>query len=161
MDSPVRRTVAAIGLQSVQFQCNHTNHIAILCSFAIQLQSSLVVSIGLDGMDCTSNWERLIELASRDNRWIASIVDLSCDCRADSLEIALIWSRIVYYHGFRFSLVDCLAILCTFAIQSQSSSTVLIEVDCNRIALNLQFLCNPHDCKRLCRHRQGFGWTAL
>ena len=77
MDSPVRRTVAAIGLQSVQFQCNHTNHIAILCSFAIQLQSSLVVSIGLDGMDCTSNWERLIAICGYPRSWVQSFDHLA------------------------------------------------------------------------------------
>ena len=87
--------------------------------------------------------------------------DLHRDCRADRLEIALIWSRIVYHNGLWCSLFDRLAILCTFAIQSQSGSTVLIEVDCNRIALNLQFHRNPQDCKRLCRHCRGFGWTAL
>ena len=42
---------------SVQFQFNLTNHIAILCSFAIQSQSILVVLIAVRiGLDCDRNW---------------------------------------------------------------------------------------------------------
>ena len=42
---------------SVQFQFNLTNHIAILCSFAIQSQSILVVLIAVRiGLDCDRDW---------------------------------------------------------------------------------------------------------
>ena len=49
------------------------------------------------------------------------IVDLHRDCRADRLEIALIWSRIVDYPGLG-------AILCGLAIALQFNSIVKIAV---------------------------------